>query len=369
MCGRIASLTLATAWLYKNIEYFPALIDRAPQVDKLSVNLAKDFIEMPSITTRVAQSAQPPRVLRPKLHRPEAHLLRERPPPPSEHEFGYVAEAQADELDHTPGHERLKIGEFLDAVTDRPWPSTDLSAAVFRDTTIPARSSLRRICTWQTARSTGGSKDAAGSRLNSTTGPIDGRGQVQAPAEGPHIAGARRAHGHRRWPARAHAAVVAVPRAPGRRDGCDARRRRPLRLHVVDADGALGRCRIRARLRDVVRDDDRHDGAERAAGALRFPFAVPITRRPRARGQAIRCGVSRLLRRVVRIQPLRDRRAMVVARSRDRPGPDDQFQPQAGRRATSGRRVPPIRSSEKRLPFEVPDSDGLSPDPMTSRLR
>jgi hypothetical protein len=67
--------TLATASLYKNIKYFPALIDRAPQVDELSVNLAEDFIEMPSITTRVAPSAQPPRVLCPELHRPEAYCF------------------------------------------------------------------------------------------------------------------------------------------------------------------------------------------------------------------------------------------------------------------------------------------------------
>jgi hypothetical protein len=58
------------SWLSQDIENFTTLIHRSPEIDKLPVYFAEDFIKMPSVATRTASSVQPSRVLGTKLECP-----------------------------------------------------------------------------------------------------------------------------------------------------------------------------------------------------------------------------------------------------------------------------------------------------------
>src|SRR5579862_8854706 len=61
------------ALLDQNIEYLSTLIDRAPQIDQLAVDLAEDFVEMPGIPRTAMSTTKTPRILGSELQTPESN--------------------------------------------------------------------------------------------------------------------------------------------------------------------------------------------------------------------------------------------------------------------------------------------------------
>ena len=75
------------ALLHQEVKHFSALIDRAPQIDKLAVDLAEHLIEMPGIPRTAASATEPSRVLGSELQASEADCFMGHFDPTLEHHY------------------------------------------------------------------------------------------------------------------------------------------------------------------------------------------------------------------------------------------------------------------------------------------
>jgi hypothetical protein len=69
------SSTLVSSLRYQNVERIAVLIDGSPKVQLLSLNLYKDFVDMPRITQPALLSSDGSGILRPKLQAPKPNGL------------------------------------------------------------------------------------------------------------------------------------------------------------------------------------------------------------------------------------------------------------------------------------------------------
>jgi len=104
---RTASRLSHPALLRQNVEHFTALIDRAPEVDELAVDLAEDLIQVPSVSGATPWAPKPAGILCSKGQTPKPDGLVRDIHAPLEHHLLNIAKAQAETKvePHTVGND------------------------------------------------------------------------------------------------------------------------------------------------------------------------------------------------------------------------------------------------------------------------
>ena len=82
--------------LYQDIQHFAFLVYGSPRVDKLPVDLAKDFVEMPGVSTPTPLVTKAPSVLAAELQAPKPNRFMGDHHTALEHHFLDIAKAQAE---------------------------------------------------------------------------------------------------------------------------------------------------------------------------------------------------------------------------------------------------------------------------------